>query len=101
VRKLLASWRRQLAGAHALILLAVTFAMCAGAEPASGAAAAYPLPVKTVSKLNQAMPDPGVYLYGGNFHAFSTGKGLLESRSHTSGGRWSTPVNLTSATFWT
>lgn len=63
------------------------------AGPASAEAASYPLPVESASGANLSMPDPGVYLYDGNFYEFSTGSGLQESTSSTAAGPWSTPVN--------
>jgi arabinan endo-1,5-alpha-L-arabinosidase len=59
----------------------------------SALAVSYPLPVKSASGLNLSMPDPGVYLYSGNFYEFSTGTGLQESKSSTAAGPWTTPVN--------
>lgn len=80
-------------GRRALVVLAVTSAAYAGGAVTASEAASYPLPVKTESGANQSMPDPGVYLYNGNFYAFSTGTGLHESTSSTAAGPWSTPVN--------
>ena len=80
-----------------LAVLAVTWCLTAGMGVTPSAAASYPLPVKTVSGLNQAMPDPGVYLDGNEFYAFVTGSGLLESKSTTAAGPWSAPVNVLAA----
>ncbi|GIH14305.1 family 43 glycosylhydrolase [Rugosimonospora africana] len=66
------------------------------AQPATGAAAA-PLPASSAS-----MPDPGAYLNGNQFVAFSTGSGLRESTASIAAGPWSAPADkLGSLPPWT
>lgn len=74
--------------AHTAIVLAVVAGSVCGAATSAWAAAQRP-----VDPTN--MPDPGVYLANGTFHAFTTGGfGLFESTAPQAGGPWTAPANV-------
>jgi hypothetical protein len=68
--------------------LALAAVLMALAQPAVATAAGAPRPVSSSS-----MPDPGAYLNGNQFLAFSTGSGLRESTAPIAGGPWSAPAD--------
>jgi hypothetical protein len=74
----------------ALTALAVFTATVSGTGTTAVAAVAGQAPVST-----RSMPDPGVYLDGRAFYAFTTGGfGLWEATARTAGGPWSASRNV-------
>lgn len=75
-------------GLRVLALLAVLAGSLAGATTSAEASTQQPVD-------SQSMPDPGVYLYDGQFYAFTTGGfGLWESTAPEASGPWTAPTDV-------
>jgi hypothetical protein len=80
---------------HDLVGIGLALAAClmlAVLDPIASWAANYPQPASAYS-----MADPGGYLNGNQFLAFSTGSGLREATAPTAGGPWTAPVDTLQA----